>query len=45
MEALGAIKTKQYYSKEYESEIVNYSINVKDSLNKYKDIYETLIEE
>lgn len=39
MEALGGIRIKEYYNEKY-GKIYRYSINVLESINKYKDIYE-----
>lgn len=43
MEALGGIRVKEYYSEEEQKNVVNYIIDVKNALLKYKDIYEPYI--
>ena len=43
MEALGGKKIREYYSEEHQCTIVDYNINVKEALEKYKDIYEPSI--
>lgn len=43
MEALGGIRIKEYYSPEDQCDIVDYKINVQESLAKYKDIYEPML--
>ena len=43
MEALGGKRIKEYIDPYDGSESVKYSFNVKEVLNKYKDIYEPLI--
>lgn len=43
MEALGGIRVKQFFDEKYNFEVVDYIINVKESLEKYKDIYEPCI--
>ena len=42
MEALGGVRTREYYNDSDYAKcmVVNYSIDVKKSLEKYKDIYE-----
>lgn len=44
MEALGGLRVKEYYNKEKNCNIVDYNINVKDSINSNKDIYEPTLE-
>ena len=39
MEALGGKRVKEYYNEDYKLMMVDYIINVKESLEKYKDIY------
>ncbi len=43
MEALGGIKINEYYSNEEECIVCRYQINVNDSINNYKSIYEPKI--
>ena len=44
MEALGGIRIKEYYDDQYaHCTVVDYNIDVKESLEKYKDIYEPQI--
>ena len=43
MLALGASLQKEYYSDEYKALEQNYIINIDESLEKYKDIYEPLV--
>ena len=43
MEALGGVRIKEYYNEEEKCTIVDYNIDVKRSLAKYKDIYEPYI--
>ena len=38
-------KVKEYYSEDEKCDVVDYNINVKDSLEKYKDQYEPYISE
>ena len=45
MEALGGVRVKEWYSEEYKETIVDYNINVKESLKKYKEEYERYIYE
>ena len=45
MEALGGVRVKKYYSEEAQCDVVDYNINVKDALEKYKDQYEPYISE
>lgn len=45
MEALGGIRTKQYFYEQYNCEVVDYEINVEESLANYKKIYEEKVEE
>lgn len=45
MEALGGVRVKEWYSKEAKCTVVDYNINVKESLEKYKDEYGRLIYE
>jgi hypothetical protein len=45
MEALGGVRVKEWYSDEKKCTVVDYNINVKESLEKYKDEYERLIYE
>lgn len=40
MEALGGIRTRQYFCEQYNCEVVDYEIDVEKSLYKYKKIYE-----
>ena len=40
MEALGGYRIKEYFSEKDNCIVVDYNIDVKDSLLKYKDIYE-----
>ena len=44
MEALGGKRIKEEYEEEYQGIVANYLINVKESLNKYKSLYEPHIE-
>ena len=44
MEALGGVRVKEYEEKEhYNCTVVDYNINVKEALEKYKNIYEPYI--
>ena len=43
MEALGGIRVKEFYSEDEKCMIVDYNINVKTALEKYREIYEPLI--
>lgn len=43
MEALGGVRVKEEYDKDYNCIVVDYIIDVKNSLEKYKDIYEEYI--
>ena len=44
MEALGGIRTDEYYDSEfYNCDVVKYSIDVNNALETYKDTYESLI--
>ncbi len=43
MEALGGVRVKEEYDKEYDCIVVDYIIDVKKSLDKYKDQYEEYI--
>ena len=43
MEALGGVRVKEYYNEDEKCVVVNYNIDVKNALNKYKDIYEQYI--
>ena len=43
MEALGGKRVREYYDEEYNCTVVDYHINVKESLEKYKDEYEKYI--
>ncbi len=43
MEALGAIRIREYYSESEECNAYRYIINVEESLNNYKEIYEPKI--
>lgn len=45
MEALGGVRVNEWYSEEYKETIVDYNINVKESLKKYKEEYERYIYE
>ncbi|MBR5662344.1 MAG: GNAT family N-acetyltransferase [Bacilli bacterium] len=45
MEALGGVRVRQYFEEIDQTETVDYNINVKESLEKYKDIYEPYISE
>ena len=45
MEALGGIKVNEYYNEENDYTIINYNINVKESLEKYSSIYEPYIKQ
>ena len=40
MEALGGVRIYEYYNEEEKCTVVDYNIDVKESLEKYKDIYE-----
>lgn len=43
MEDLGGVRIKEFYDEKYKCTIVDYEIDVKESLEKYKDIYEPYI--
>ncbi len=43
MEALGGIRIAEYYDENYKENIVKYSIDVKKSLETYKDTYECFV--
>ena len=43
MEALGGIRVKEYYNEEEKCMVVDYNIDVKNALEKYKDVYEEYI--
>ena len=43
MEALGGKRIKEYYHEDEKCTVVDYNINVKESLEKYKSIYEPYI--
>ncbi len=43
MEALGGERVKQYYNEEDQCEFVDYNIDVKKSIETYKDIYEPYV--
>ena len=43
MEALGGKRIKEYYNEQIECVVVDYEIDVKKSLKKYKDVYEPYI--
>jgi len=43
MEALGGKRVKEYYNEQIECVVVDYEIDVKKSLEKYKDIYEPYV--
>ena len=44
MEALGGVRTKEYYDEENDKcMVVDYDIDVKKSLEEYKDVYESYI--
>ena len=43
MEALGGVRVKEYYNEDEKCVVVIYNIDVKNALNKYKDIYESYI--
>ena len=43
MEALGGVRVDEFYDEEYSCTVVNYNINVKESLEKYKDTYEPYV--
>ena len=45
MEALGGIRTRQYFCEQDNCEVVEYEINVEESLANYKKIYEKMIKE
>ena len=45
MEALGGIRIAEYYDENYKENIVKYSIDVKKSLETYKDTYECFVSE
>lgn len=45
MEALGGVRVRQYFEERDQTETVDYNINVKESLEKYKDVYEPYISE
>lgn len=45
MEALGGIRIKQYFYEQYNCEVVDYEINVEESLANYKKIYGEKVEE
>ena len=40
MEALGGVREKKYTSSRHEGEIYRYGINVRESVNKYRSLYE-----
>ena len=42
MEALGGIRIDEYYNENY-GKIYRYSINVLESINKYRDLYEPMV--
>ena len=39
MEALGGVRVKEYYNEDEKCMVVDYNIDVKNSLEKYKEIY------
>lgn len=43
MEALGGIRIKEYESQYHEGKVYRYLINVEESINNYKEIYEPQI--
>ena len=43
MEALGGVRIDEFYDEKFESTVVNYNINVKESLEKYKEKYEPYV--
>lgn len=43
MEALGGVRIRQYFEEIDQTETVDYNINVKESLEKYKSVYEPYI--
>ncbi len=43
MEALGGKRVREYYKEDTDETIVDYNIPVKESLEKYKDVYEPYI--
>ena len=43
MEALGGKRIKEYFDEDEQCVVVDYIIDVKESLKKYKDIYEQYI--
>ena len=45
METLGGKRTRQYFCEKDNCEVVDYEINVEESLSKYKKIYEEKIKE
>ena len=45
IEALGGIRTRQYFCEQDNCEVVDYEINVEESLSNYKKIYEEKVEE
>ena len=45
MEALGGVRIREYHHEERDCDIVDYNIDVKASLEKYKDVYEPFISE
>lgn len=43
MEALGGVRVREYYNESEECMIVDYNIDVKNTLEKYKEIYEPYV--
>ncbi len=40
MDAFGGVRVKEYYNEDENSMVVDYNIDVKEALAKYKDVYE-----
>lgn len=45
MEVLGGVRINEYYNEDIKSDVVDYNIDVKKALEKYKNIYEPYISE
>ena len=43
MEALGGIRVRKYYNEDEKCDVLDYNIDVKSALEKYKDIYEPYV--
>ena len=43
MEALGGVRVKEYYNEDEKCMVVDYNIDVKNALEKYKEIYEPYV--